>query len=287
MNRAIALFVLLYGVLFLQSEPALSAAAQSGCTRASLQKAIDRYLEAFQKGKASLMPLASPAKYIENRKEIPFTEGMWKTGLKIDFHRSLLDVDTCESFTEIIHTSSDHPYVIGTRLKTLGARISEVEALVTDKDDWLFNAAKYLKYSSQENWDILPTAKRSDRQTLIKAANAYFDVFADPSTSSNVPFGIPCARLEGGAYTNEKGDPNASCTGGAPLTGSVKLVNRRFLVDRDMGTVVGFADFGEKNGWPDTHAFRLENGKIRFVHTLTVCPNGCEIPAPKEKAKPQ
>jgi len=174
-----------------------------------------------------------------------------------------------------------------TRLKIAGAKISEVEALVTDGDDWLFNAAKYLKYSSQENWDILPSAKQSDRQTLINVANAYFDVFTDRSANSRIPWGIPCARLEGGAYTNEKGDPNASCTGGPPLEGSLKIVNRRFIVDLDMGTVVGLVDFGEKNGWPDTHAFRLENGKVRYVHTLTVCPNGCQIPAPKEKAKIQ
>ena len=46
-------------------------------------------------------------------------------------------------------------------------------------------------------------------------------------------------------------------------------------------------DFGAENGWPDTHTFRLENGKVRYVHTLTVCPNGCQLPAPKQKAKPQ
>jgi hypothetical protein len=174
--------------------------------------------------------------------------------------------------------------VIGTRLKIADNKISEIESLVTDKNDWLFNAENYLKYSSQEKWDILPLAQRSDRQTLIKAANAYFDVFSD--RSSNPPWGIPCARLEGGAYTNPSGDPKASCTGGPALEGTLKITNRRFLVDLDTGAVVGLVDFGEKDGWPDSHMFRLENGKIRFVHTLTVCPNGCQLPDPKEKAKP-
>jgi hypothetical protein len=287
MIRAIALLALLCSTLPLRAETALIAPVSKGCTRASLQGTADKYIEALKKGNASLLPLASKAKYIENRKEIPFNQGIWKTALNIDFHRSLLDVETCETFTEIIHTSSNHPYVIGTRLKIAGTEIQEVEALITDKGDWLFNAVNYLKYSSREQWNILPAAQRSDRQTLIKAANAYFDVFANPSTSSNVPWGIPCARLEGGAYTNEKGDPNASCTGGPPLEGSIKIANRRFIVDLDMGTVVGLVDFGEKDGWPDSHAFRLENGKIRYVHTLTVCPVNCDIPAPKEKAKPQ
>lgn len=285
MIRAIAIFALLCNTMSLRAETALETPAKHGCTRAGLQSAVDKYLDALKKGAPSALPLAPGFKYIENRKEVPLSHGIWQTTLDADLHRSLLDVETCESFTEIIHTSSSHPYVIGTRLKVVDNKISEIEALVTDKDDWLFNADNYLKYSSQEKWDILPPAQRRDRQTLIKAANAYFDVFKDSSSSSNVPWNIPCARLEGGAYTNPNGDPKASCTGGPPLEGSIQIANRRFIVDLDMGTVVGLVDFGAENGWPDSHTFRLENGKIRYVHTLTVCPSGCALPAPKEKAK--
>ena len=45
---------------------------------------------------------------------------------------------------------------------------------------------------------------------------------------------------------------------------------------------VGLANFGDENGWPDSHMFRLENGKMRYVHTLTVCPDGCDFPLPQE-----
>jgi hypothetical protein len=286
MIRAISMLVLLCSTLPLRAETVLLTPAKAGCTRADLQAAVDKYLDALKKGTPSLIPLASQAKYIENRKEIRLGQGIWQTALEIDLHRSLLDVETCETFTEIISAKSSHPYVLGTRLKIVANKISEIEALVTDKDDWLFNAENYLKYSSQEKWDILPAAKRSDRQALIKAASAYFDVFTNPSSSSNVPWGIPCARLEGGVYTNPGGDPKASCTGGPPLEGSVQITNRRFIVDLDMGTVVGLVDFGAENGWPDSHIFRLEDGKVRFVHTLTVCPNGCALPQSKEKAKP-
>jgi len=287
MIRGIVLLALLCSTPSLWAETILQTAATAGCTRASLQAVANKYVQALKSGDVSRMPLAAGAKYNENRKEMPFGQGIWQQPLHVDFHRNLTDVETCETFTEIINATGSHPYVIGTRLKIVENKISEVESLVTDQDDWLFNAANYLKYSSQEKWDILPASERSDRQTLIKAANAYFDVFANPSSSSDVPWGIPCARLEGGAYTNPKGDPNASCTGGPPLQGSVKLVNRRFIVDLDMGTVVGLVDFGERNGWPDSHIFRLENGKVRYVHTLTVCPVNCNLPAPpKEEAKP-
>ncbi len=287
MPRVIVFLAFLLCTFSVKSMAVPIATAGNGCTRVGLQQKVDSYLAALRNGEASRMPLAENAKYIENRKEISFHAGVWQKPLSIDFHRSLLDVQTCETFTEIINATGSHPYVIGTRLKIVGDEILEVEALVTDRDDWLFNADNSLKYSSQETWDILPAAARSDRETLIEAANAYFDVFKDPSGANKVPWNIPCARLEGGMYTNPDNKPDASCTGGPPLEGSVEITNRRFIVDLDMGTVVGLANFGDENGWPDSHIFRLEGGKVRYVHTLTVCPDGCELPSPKETSEKQ
>jgi hypothetical protein len=282
MFRVIAVLALLCGTFSCQVKDVSFSEAQNPCTRGSLQAKVDAYIDSLKKGEPSLMPLAPGAKYIENRKETAFEEGVWQEPLVVDFHRSLLDTELCETYTEIISASGSHPYVIGTRLKITGDTIAEVEALVTDKDDWLFNSSNYLKYSSQENWSILPPEMRSDRQTLIRVANAYFDVFKDPSSANEVPWNIPCARLEGGIYTNPENKPDASCTEGPPLEGSVEITNRRFIVDVDMGTVVGLANFGDENGWPDSHIFRLENGKVRYVHTLTVCPNGCVLPSSQE-----
>jgi hypothetical protein len=282
MLRIIAILALLCVTFSCEVKNTPISENQDSCTRESLQAKVDAYIDALKKGESSLMPLATGAKYIENRKEASFEEGVWQEPLVVDFHRSLLDVELCETFTEIICASGSHPYVIGTRLKITGDAIAEVEALVTDEDDWLFNASNYLKYSSQEDWPILPPEMRSDRETLIRVGNAYFDVFKDFTTADKVPWNIPCARLEGGMYTNPENKPDASCTEGPPLEGSVEIVNRRFIVDVDMGTVVGLANFGDENGWPDSHIFRLENGKLRYIHTLTVCPNGCEFPSPQE-----
>ncbi len=263
-----------------------SVMASAECSRAMLQERADRYLDALKKGSLSVMPLAPQAKYIENRKEIPFSEGIFKEPLSIDFSRSLLDVDTCQSYTEIIHANGSHPYVIGTRLKVEDGKISEVESLVSDENDWLFNAKDYLKYSSTEKWDIIPPEKRMDRNALIKVASDYFDIFQDYSAFDKIPWGIPCVRIEGGAYTNPNNDPEPSCTAGVPKGGGVPMTNRSYLVDVDMGSVVGFVDFGGAKGLPDAHTFRLENGKLRYVHVITLCPNGCpKIPMPKDMPK--
>src|SRR5512134_2531958 len=115
MGRAIAGFVLIFcAFASVQAEtvPPLAAAA---CSRASLQAIAEQYVEALKKGDPSLMPLASQAKYIERRKEIPLGQGIWKTPLVVDFYRTLVDVDICETFTEVISARNTPQYVTGTR----------------------------------------------------------------------------------------------------------------------------------------------------------------------------
>ena len=86
-----------------------------------------------------------------------------------------------------------------------------------------------------------------------------------------VPWGFPCVRIEGGAYTG-RGRPDDSCEVGVPS--GVNIANRRFVVDEVLGTVAVFCTFGAGtpgggSGAPDTHLFRVEDGKLRYVHTLT------------------
>ncbi len=275
MNRSIATLLICFCAVLLHLE---NADAAGKCTRTELQSAVDSYIAAAKSGNPSGLPLAPQAKYIENLKEMPPGQGILQSALDIDFHRSLLDVDSCETFTELIRTNKIHPYVFGTRLKVVDRKIAEIDTLVTDKDDWLFNADNYLLYSKKEKWDVLPADNRSDRQTLINAAAAYFDIFSNKN--AKVPWGTPCARLEGGIYTTKDfDDPNASCNLGVPEDGNVKLTHRHYVVDPEIGAVVGFVRFDNENV-PDSHLFRVENGKLRYIHTMTVCliPN-CGFPA--------
>jgi len=261
MARAIVVsFVLLWASLASPKQ----ALAQASCTRSDLESAVDKYLAAQRAGNPASLPLASSAKYIENTQPSALDKGILKTALKIDFNRSLLDTQICETFTEVIVTDKSHPYVLGVRLKIANRNISELETLVTDADDWLFNADNYLKYSSTEDWKPIPAASRDTRQTLIAAATAYFDVFNDNNVK--VPWGTPCNRLEGGLRTG-RGQPDDTCNVGVPS--GMKLTERRFIADPEIGAVVGFIRW--PTGVPDSHLFRVENGKLRFVHSLTVC----------------
>jgi hypothetical protein len=196
--------------------------------------------------------------------------GLIKTAMKIDLHRSLLDPATCQTFTEVIVTNKEKPYVLGTRLRVNRDKIAEIEILWTTTGYWLFNADAYLKWSSSENWGTIPANRRDTRDTLVSAANAYLDAFLE-GKKDGVPWGYPCNRTEGGMHTG-KGDPSDSCDVGVPA--GVNIANRRFIVDETIGAVVVFCTFGAGgpgggSGAPDTHLFRVENGKLRYVHTLT------------------
>ena len=237
-----------------------------GCTREELQKSLDEYLDAQQTGDSTRIHTAGWVRYFENGEERSFLTGIASRPLKIDFHRSLLDPQSCQSFTELVVTDPAHPYVLGVILQVRGGTVGSIDILITDHDKgWLFNAANTLKYAEAEDWKPLPAEQRPTREQLIKAADAYLDLFNDKTAV--VPWGTPCARLEGGAYTG-KGLPTDSCNVGVPT--GVKIVDRSYVVDTDLGAVAVRNTFGT-NELPDIHSFRLEGGKLRYVHTITVC----------------
>ncbi len=248
--------------------PALSQAEVS-CTRGGLKEAVDLYLAAQTKGDLSGLPLARGVGYWENAALADIHKGFLTKPMKIDHSRSIFDTATCQTFTEVIVTNKAAPYVFGTRLRVNHDKIAEVEILWTTTGYWLFNADAYLKHSSEENWDPLPPEQRTSRDALVAAANAYLDAFLEKKIDL-VPWGFPCERLEGGAYTG-RGSPSDSCEVGVPA--GVNIVNRHFVVDEVLGTVQVFCTFGAGgpggSGAPDSHMFHLVSGKLRYVHTLT------------------
>ena len=266
MKHTTYLWIMLSGALL---APTVGS-AQISCARGGLQRAVDLYITAQTNGDPSSLPLAVGVGYLENMAPADINDGMLSTPLEIDHHFSLFDTETCQTFTEVIVTDEDNPHVLGARLRVNHDKIAEVEILWTTTGYWLFDADAYLEYSSTENWDPIPPAERDSRGTLVATGNAYLDAFLEGQID-RVPWGFPCVRVEGGAYTGT-GSPDDSCERGVPS--GVNIANRRFVVDEVIGSVVAFCTFGAGSpdggsGAPDTHLFRVENGKLRYVHTLT------------------
>jgi hypothetical protein len=245
---------------------------QVGCDRAGLQAAVDTYIAAVEAKDTTKMPLASSVKYTEvikmkdASKTIALSDSvLFKTAMPVKYDFSLLDTTGCETFTEVFITEGSHPYVLGTRLTIKDGKITEIYTLATDTGDWNFDATAYDKCAESEDWSIVPAAKQSSRDELIAAGQAYFDIFSKKDTV--VPWGNPCYRLEGGkGCTPDMDKKSTSCNVGIP--DGITFTKTHWVVDVDLNACVGITMFGSAN--PDSHMFRLVDGKIRYVHTLTV-----------------
>ncbi|KAI1182813.1 hypothetical protein F5B17DRAFT_168948 [Nemania serpens] len=244
-----------------------SSSGFAQCARETLVAATNRLLAAQTAGNPSLLGAPADMTYLEQFKSADMTKGILTTPLHLDFNRSLHDTTQCATYTEMVAASGSHPYVVGTQMRFTSTgnssiHLTNLSSLVTDRGDWLFNATGTLYWASREPWDVIPEAQRDSRATIQAAADAYADIFADKSVT--VPWGSPCARLEGGAYTGN-GSPSDRCDVGIP--DGVALLNRRYVIDETIGAVDVFIDFATV---PDSHEFRIESGKIRYVHTITV-----------------
>ena len=268
---------LVFGVLGTIAALAVAtpAVAQgAGCTRERLKEIADQYRAAQADGRAimHMMPMGEWVNYYENYELSSMTfGGVIASPQKVDWDRSFYDTVACQVYVESIITNPEHPYVLATMIRGTGSpgsppgTISGFDVIVSDQGDWLFDASKTLYFAQREDWTDIPEAQRNTRDELRAAADAYLNLFKDKSVQ--VPWGTPCSRLEGSAYTG-KGQPDDSCAVGVP--DNIDMAERRYLIDPVVGSVAVFLRMGP-NKRPDAHVFRIEGGKIRYVHTVTNC----------------
>jgi hypothetical protein len=238
-----------------------SAPTAENCTQATLKAGTDAYVAAQTAGQANFTGLASTVDYLQNKRPADFKTSIISKPLTPDHVKSYYDLVNCSSYTELIITDPKSPHVIGTALRWSGGQIGAIQSIVTTTGDWLFNATGTLAYASKETWTPIPAAQRDTRAVIQAAADAYLDLFDSVNTTA-VPWGSPCARLEGGSYITP------SCNVGVPS--GLDLMDRTYVIDETLGAVDVQLRFGGTRGLPDSHEFRIEGGKIRYVHTMSV-----------------
>lgn len=269
--RAAALASALAGAVL--AAPFTNAPAAS-CDRAALLAAADAYVAAQTAGKLdSLTNFAAPSwKYVENNADTAVAKGVLAKALKIDHRRTNIDLVACASYTELI--SAAGPFVIGTQLHHAAdnaTAVALVDSIVSTTNSWIFDAKKTLGFVQGEKWDVIPEGKRDKREVIQAAGDAYLDMWSDATAADKVPWGTPCTRLEGSAYTG-KGLADDSCKPGIPANhNQAPNTHRRYVIDESMGSVSIFCVWEHMMMAADSHEFRLENGKLRYVHTMTVC----------------
>ncbi|KAF2799606.1 hypothetical protein K505DRAFT_332410 [Melanomma pulvis-pyrius CBS 109.77] len=237
------------------------------CTREGLLTAARSYLAAQISGKTTELKLSSNFTYQQNNKVSDIAKGLLSTSYKIDLNRSTADLVACASYTMWISSSGSKPYVVGTQIRHRNnntAEIAMIDTIAATTGDLFFNAKDTQKYIAAEDWTSLPAASRPSRDVLKKAGDAYLDMWTDAKAADTIPWGTNCERVEGSRLTKP-------CGGQLPHGGSTKPNGmRRYVIDEEMGSVDVLCQFDSLGNMPDSHEIRITDGKVKYVHTITV-----------------
>ncbi|KAK4232427.1 hypothetical protein QBC38DRAFT_462708 [Podospora fimiseda] len=238
------------------------------CSRDVLAAAADAYVAAQSAGSLDLLQkvVADKWEYEENNVRIDAKKSVLRKKLKIDHRRTIYDLVQCATYTELVITDSANPYVIGTQIRHgADGRVTLFDSVASTTGSWLFDAKKTLEYVSKETWDPIPESKWDTREHIQAAGDAYMSMWDNATAASAVPWGTPCTRVEGGAFAS-------SCTSGIPSNNNqAPNTRRRYVIDQAMGSVNILCVWEHMMNAADSHEFRLENGKVRYIHTMTEC----------------
>ncbi|EAQ84355.1 hypothetical protein CHGG_08369 [Chaetomium globosum CBS 148.51] len=250
--------------------------SQAACNRADLLAAAAEFVTAVSTGNLASLPLSTNATYQENNKPAKLaTAAAFSQPLKIDLSRSTADTVACASYTLIIAASASTPYVLATQLRHAGAddtgtgtgtpgAITLVDTIAATKGSLFFDAAKTLGYVHNQSWAEIPEAERPARDLLKHVGDAYLDMWTDAKAADSIPWGTDCERVEGSQYTRP-------CGAQLPRGGSQRNNgNRRYVIDEVVGSVDVLCSFDALGSLPDSHEIRVEDGKVKYVHTVTV-----------------
>ncbi|KAK4226701.1 hypothetical protein QBC38DRAFT_479736 [Podospora fimiseda] len=252
----------------------LVSSVTAACTREQLLSSASKFVAAVQAGTvSSSLPLTTTNfTYQENNKPSTLTHsgGPFSQPLKIDLSRSTADTQACATYTLIISSSGSKPYVLATQLRFSSSNTSEITLIDTisaTTGSLFFNAKKTLEYIQKQSWaEITPEGGRPSRELLKKVGDAYLDMWTDANAAGTIPWGTDCERVEGSQYTRP-------CGTNVPKGGSkTNNGNRRYVIDEVVGSVDVLCSFDALQGsrYPDSHEIRVEGGKVKYVHTVTV-----------------
>jgi hypothetical protein len=261
---------LLTSVLLLLSS---TTPIQAACTRADLLAAASKFVTAVSSGTITSLPLSTNFTYRENNKASTLARAAaFSQPLKIDLSRSTADTVACASYTLLILASGPKPYVLATQLRHPSSPSGEVDTSVISLIDTIaattgslfFNASKTLGYIRNESWAEIPEGQRPSRELLKKVGDAYLDMWTDKTAADSIPWGTDCERVEGSQYTRP-------CGAQLPRGGSARNNgDRRYVIDEVVGSVDVLCSFDALGSLPDSHEIRVEGGKVKYVHTVTV-----------------
>lgn len=284
------------------------------CDRACLEELGDKYLAALMAHNPSQMPTTKDVRFTENCVTLKPGEGLWRTASGLDTYRHNFEDPTSGQlgmFVTIKENGMGDILVV--RIREKKRRISELETIVIRTPGGAAAYERYGKPDAV--WREMPApGTKLSREQLIYTTNLYYSGMQRNDGKGDYSFFAPdCQRIEHAVQTTNQpkfnyghSDNQSFVTLGCEaqyklgMMGFVTHIrDRRYpIVDEEKQEVVAFSFFDHDSTvralpltdgttyysppffltprtLPVTEAFKIKNGKIRFVEmTLTEAPWG-------------
>ena len=287
-----------------------SASAQEACDRACLRTMLDQYLNAVIKHDPAAAPLVVGFRQTENAINVRPGNGVWKsvTALGAVQRRYLDPVSGQAAYYGTVEEGGGTA-IVTVRVRVEGRRLTEAEWYLARADDPGLNGPRQLGRppANLHNPDylsknpppdrVVPVNQRSDRATLVRIVNSYFDAIT--SHDNSVAMTHPgCGRVENGSPApagrflppNAPANPpagqaappanaNNDCVSGLANFNLSMVVARRIpVVDEEAQVALGYAVFIRRPGSPTprnvfSEWFVIDEAKIRTIYTAMFYPS--------------
>jgi hypothetical protein len=283
--------------------------AQVTCDRGCLRTMLDSYLAAVVKHDPGAAPLVVGFRQTENAINVRPGNGVWKTVTALgSVQRRYLDATSGQAAYYGTVEEGGSTAVVTVRVRVENRQLTEAEWYIARADDPGLNGARqpgrppanlhnpeYLAKNPPPE-RVVPANQRSDRATIVRIVNSYFDAIT--SHDGSVALTHPgCGRVENGSpapagrflpantpppgagpASGPPGGPNNDCVSGLQnFNGQMVVARRTPLVDEEAQAALAFAVFIRRPGSPTprnvfSEWFFIDEGKIRTIYTAMFYP---------------
>jgi hypothetical protein len=279
---------------------ALDARGQSVCDRDCLRTMLDRYLAAVVSDDPDAAPLAVGFRQTENAINVRPGNGVWDTVTGLgEVQRKYLDPGSGQAAYYGTVREGDATPIVTVRVRAENGQLTEAEWYIARADDPGLSGPRqpgqppanlhnptYLAANPPPD-RVVPVAERSDRATLIRIVDSYFDAIT--SHDGSVALTHPgCGRVENGTpapagqflppLNAGQGPGGNDCVGGLEnLNLSMVVARRTPVVDIEAQVVLAFAAFIRRPGSVTprnvfSEWFVIDEARIRTIYTAMFYP---------------
>ena len=261
---------------------ALSALASAQtCNRDCLLDQADQFNANMLAHTADKIPLAPNVQIRENTKVITLADSKWSGVKKILSEGVYADAIKGNVIEHVAaETAGGKPVYIGTRLKVVNGKITEIEINFDDRSN--VNAKNLVPYDPVYN-TIVPQEHRATREQLERIISAYFQGLTDHKPIE-ADYDPRCDRYHSGnrvTHNPRNGVENSGDVGCyesnlGPKPWGPATETRIALVDPERGIVIGYSilKFGSDRAMQINEVFKILDGRVRLIDNIGLMGEG-------------